>query len=564
MRLMPDWWVWRTRAVIEVPSVVRFWGRQASAVLAEVQCVLRQVLSASIGKRSLMAVAAVIIPLAAIIALLGISVRDELVEDELIGSLPISLAGSTEVRPVHTLAAVTGGPPADDAETLMQSSGAFRDLVPSPRPRPSYKPRPRRVHKMRNAPNNALPILSLAGSTEVRPVHTLAAVTGGPPADDAETLVQSSGTFRDLVPSPRPRPSYKPRPRRVHKMHNAPNNALPILSLLGATEVQPVRPLAALMNALPAGDAETLAQSFVASGEQDALPILPPAGSTEVQPVHTLAAVTGGPPADDAETLVQSPGAFRDLVPSPRPRPSYKPRPRRVHKMRNAPNSVAAGHAVAILKDLRDPSQIDKVVKDNPSNVFLLLMAEMRRASQETGHLVEKLMDEIEPAALTKEMNYASASRAQLEAYRLDLKAAETNAMAAIPRYVALLESEREKVEVVVQSLNMDDRYIRAALSGLDKRQAQSTDITSKILLANAELYRAIGGYLAILVEQFGHYKVSTNGHFMFSSQSIADRYNDASRQIKDAIKHVAELEEERKSLARFQQEEWARFALGK
>jgi hypothetical protein len=449
MRLMPDWWVWRTRAVIEVPSVVRFWGRQASAVLAEVQCVLRQVLSASIGKRSLMAVAAVIIPLAAIIALLGISVRDELVEDELIGSLPISLAGSTEVRPVHTLAAVTGGPPADDAETLMQSSGAFRDLVPSPRPRPSYKPRPRRVHKMRNAPNNALPILSLAGSTEVRPVHTLAAVTGGPPADDAETLVQSSGTFRDLVPSPRPRPSYKPRPRRVHKM-------------------------------------------------------------------------------------------------------------------RNAPNSVAAGHAVAILKDLRDPSQIDKVVKDNPSNVFLLLMAEMRRASQETGHLVEKLMDEIEPAALTKEMNYASASRAQLEAYRLDLKAAETNAMAAIPRYVALLESEREKVEVVVQSLNMDDRYIRAALSGLDKRQAQSTDITSKILLANAELYRAIGGYLAILVEQFGHYKVSTNGHFMFSSQSIADRYNDASRQIKDAIKHVAELEEERKSLARFQQEEWARFALGK
>ncbi len=71
--LMPAWPVWRTRAVIEVPSVVRFWGRQASAVLA---CVLRQVRSASIGKRSLMAVAAVIIPLAAIVALMGISIRD--------------------------------------------------------------------------------------------------------------------------------------------------------------------------------------------------------------------------------------------------------------------------------------------------------------------------------------------------------------------------------------------------------------------------------------------------------------------------------------------------------
>jgi hypothetical protein len=231
--------------------------------------------------------------------------------------------------------------------------------------------------------------------------------------------------------------------------------------------------------------------------------------------------------------------------------------------MRNAPNSVAAGHAVAILKDLRDPSQIDKVVKDNPSNVFLLLMAEMRRASQETGHLVEKLMDEIEPAALTKEMNYASASRAQLEAYRLDLKAAETNAMAAIPRYVALLESEREKVAVVVRSLDVDDRYIHAALSGIDKRQAQSTDLTSKMFSANAELYRATAGYVALLIEQFEHYKVSTNGHFMFSSQSIADRYDVASKQIDDAIKRISELEEERKNLAQFQQEQWERFASG-
>ncbi len=166
--LMPAWPVWRTRAVIEVPSVVRFWGRQASAVLA---CVLRQVRSASIGKRSLMAVAAVIIPLAAIVALMGISIRDELAEDELIGSLPTPPpAASTEIQPVHTLAAVAGGPPADDAETLVQSSGALRELVPSPRPRPSYKSRPRRVHKMRNPSNNVLPILSLAGATEVQPV----------------------------------------------------------------------------------------------------------------------------------------------------------------------------------------------------------------------------------------------------------------------------------------------------------------------------------------------------------------------------------------------------------
>jgi len=50
----------------------------------------------------------------------------------------------------------------------------------------------------------------------------------------------------------------------------------------------------------------------------------------------------------------------------------------------------------------------------------------------------------------------------------------------------------------------------------------------------------------------------------MFSSQSIADRYNDASRQVNDARKRVAELEEERKKLAQFQQKEWERFASGK
>jgi hypothetical protein len=164
--------------------------------------------------------------------------------------------------------------------------------------------------------------------------------------------------------------------------------------------------------------------------------------------------------------------------------------------MRNVPNYVGLTDAVASLKGLRDPSQIDRVVKNNPSNVFLLLMAEIRRASQETGRLTEKLIDEIEPPTLSKELNYASASLVQLEAYRLDLEAAEGNAMAAMSRYVALLESEREKVEVVVRSLNIDDRYIRAALRGIDKRQAQSMDIMSKMLSANAEFYRAAGRYV--------------------------------------------------------------------
>jgi hypothetical protein len=473
-----------------------------------------QILNASIGKRTLISVA--IISLALIVVLVAVSFRNELAEDELIGALPIlPPAGPTDVQPMRPLAASTAAQPAGDAETAMQSSGASRELVPSPRPRPVHKLRPRQAHNIRNIPDNVLPIL-LAGSIEVQPMRLLAASTAGPPAGDAETAMGSSGASQELVPSPPSRGVHKSRLRRAHNMRNRSNASVP-----------------------------------------------PPAGPTEVQPMRLLAVSTAAPPAGDAETTMQSSGASRELVPSSRPRPVHKLRLRQGHNIRNVPNNVGLRDAVAILKDLRDPSQIDRVVKDNPSNVFLLLMAEIRRASQETGRLIEKLIVEIEPPTLPKKLNYARASRAQLEAYRLDLEAAEANAMAAMSRYAALLESEREKVEVVVRSLKIDDRYIRAALSGIDKRQAQSTDITSKMLSANAEFYRATRGYVAFLIEQFEHYKVSTNGHFVFSSQSIADRYDVASKQINDAIKRIAELEEERKKLARFQQEEWERFASG-
>jgi len=512
-----------------------------------------QILNASTGKRTPISVA--IIALAVIVVLVAVSFRNELTEDEVIGALPIlPPAGPTELQPAPPLGALTAAPPAGDVETGMQTSRASRELVPSPRPRPVDKPRLRQARNIRDIP--VLPIL-LAGSIEVPPVRPLAALMAAPPVGDAETLVQDPVTFQERL-----------------------------LPLAGPREIQAVRPLAASTAAPPVGDAETAMRSSGASRElvrsptsrrahksrprrahnmgkrsNSSVATLPAAGPSEVQPVRPLAASTAAPPVGDAETAMQSSGTSRETVALPRP--VHKPRPRQARNIRIVPNNVGLRDAVAILKDVRDPSLIDRVVKDNPSNVLLLLMAEIRRASQETGRLMEKVIDEIEPPTLPKELNYARASRAQLEAYRLDLEAAEANAMAAMSRYVALLESEREKVEVVVRSLDIDDRYIRAALSGIDKRQAQSTDITSKMLLANAEFYRATGGYVAFLIEQFEHYKVSTNGHFMFSSQSMADRYEVASRQINDAIKRLAELEEERKKLTQFQQEEWERFASG-
>jgi hypothetical protein len=654
-----------------------------------------QILNASTCRRTLISLA--IIALAVIVVLVAVSFRNDLTEDELLGALPIlPPAGPTEVQPVRPLAASTAAPPAGDVETGMQTSTAFRELVPSPRPRPVDKRRLRQARNVREIPDNVLPIL-FAGAIEIQPVRPPAALITAPPVGDAETLVQdpitsseepgrllplagaieiqavrlpstaapaggpetgmqSSGASRELVPSPPSRRTHKSRPRRAHDMGKRSNSSVATLPAAGPNEIQPVRPPAASTAAPPAGGPEPAMQSSGASRElvpsppsrrahksrprraqkmgkrsnssvatlpaagpnevqavrpqsastaappvggpetsvqssgasrelvpsppsrrahkprrahdmgkrsNSSVATLPPAGPTEVQPVRPLAASTAAPPGGDAETAMQSSEASRELVPSPRPRPVQRSRQRQEHNIRNVPNNVRLRDAVVLLKDLRDQSQIEKVIQDNPSNIFLLLLAEIRRASQESDRLIENLIDEIEPPTLVRERNYAKASRAQLEAYRLDLEAAEANAMAAISRYVALLEREREKVEAVVRSLNLDDRYIRAALSGIDKRQAQSTDITSKMLSANAEFYRASGRYVAFLIEHFGYYKVSANGHFMFSSESIADRYEVVSRQINEAIKRIAELEEERKKLNQFKQEEWERFAWG-
>jgi hypothetical protein len=196
-----------------------------------------QIPNASIGKPTLISVA--IISLAAIVVLLAVSFRNQVTEDELIGALPLlPPPGPTEVQPAGALAASPAAPPVGDAETIKGSSGASRELTPSPRPRPMHKPRRRQGHQIRNIPDNVLSIL-LAGSIEVPPMRPLAALMAVASVGDAETLVQHPVTSEEPGP-------LKP--------------------LAGPTEIQAVRPLVA-STAAPVGDAETAMQSSRASRE---------------------------------------------------------------------------------------------------------------------------------------------------------------------------------------------------------------------------------------------------------------------------------------------------------
>jgi hypothetical protein len=96
-------------------------------------------------------------------------------------------------------------------------------------------------------------------------------------------------------------------------------------------------------------------------------------------------------------------------------------------------------------------------------------------------------------------------------------------------------------------------------LDHIDRRHAETTAFTSRMLLARAEFYHAYEKYVGVLVGESGAYKVA-NGQFIFPLQRTAERYNVAASAMTAAAKRVAELEEERKTLMQSQLAGWEQF----
>lgn len=182
------------------------------------------------------------------------------------------------------------------------------------------------------------------------------------------------------------------------------------------------------------------------------------------------------------------------------------------------------------------------------------LSATAARSANETSAAIEKLSNEIEPPGLSKHIDLGTASRSDLEALRSDLKTAEANATTFMPRYIALLKTERDRVDNYALSIRADKDTVSRVLDGIDKRHAQTMAFTSRRLLARADYYRAYENYLGVLVRNFGAYKV-VNGEFIFPIQGAVDRYNSAAHAMRIAAKRVNELEEERRTLIQSQQD---------
>ena len=225
-------------------------------------------------------------------------------------------------------------------------------------------------------------------------------------------------------------------------------------------------------------------------------------------------------------------------------------------------DSISALESRAALQGITDSGRIDEALRQHPSNKFLQMIAMATRAADETNAAVEKLATEVEPPGISKQINLGAASRGDLEALRRDLKTAGANATTLMPRYIAVLKTERDNVEKYALALHVEKDTISRLLDGLDKRHAEIMALTSRMLPARADFYRAYENYVAVLVGEFGAYKV-VDGQFIFPFQRTVDRYNVAAQAMTAATKRVAELEEERKGLKKSQQQGWLQFVKG-
>jgi hypothetical protein len=223
---------------------------------------------------------------------------------------------------------------------------------------------------------------------------------------------------------------------------------------------------------------------------------------------------------------------------------------------------IAARESQAILQGIGDPGQIEAALRQHPTNKILKLLAMANKAVDDTDVASEAMFRDVEQPAIPGNINLGAASRADLEALRRNLKTAEANAAAFMPRYAALLKAERDRIENDAHALHVGKDSLGGLLDNLDRRSAEMTEVTTRLMSARTGFYHAYESYVAVLAREFGSYKV-VDGQFIFPFQPAVDRYNAAGRAMTVAGTSVADLERQRQSLRQSQQAAWLQFVRG-
>jgi hypothetical protein len=210
----------------------------------------------------------------------------------------------------------------------------------------------------------------------------------------------------------------------------------------------------------------------------------------------------------------------------------------------------------AALPEITSPSQIEDALRQRPSDKLLRMLAAAAKAANDTRGAIDRLSAQIEPAGLSREINFASVTRGDLDAFRRDLKAAEVNSTAFLPRYGAIFKAEHDQVESAALSLHLPAEIASRGLEGLTQRQAKALNAISLTLAARADYYRAYDKYIAFLSGELGSFKVA-DGQFIFPLPRTVERYNTAAQAMTSAAKRVNDLETDLKKQNQPLPEEW-------
>lgn len=185
-----------------------------------------------------------------------------------------------------------------------------------------------------------------------------------------------------------------------------------------------------------------------------------------------------------------------------------------------------------------------EVVKQDPAIVLAQLTEKAAQAAAATDALAQKLWASIEPPSMQTPPSYATASRSDLESYFVDLETAEANAAAAQSQYAALLKAERDLIEDSARSSGLAESDWAGLLASVDERHSGVLELAKQMLQARGDLYRAMQGMQAVIIDQFGKYKVLPDGQIRLATKAMTDRMVAAGEQMNAANKALDRIEE--------------------
>ena len=217
---------------------------------------------------------------------------------------------------------------------------------------------------------------------------------------------------------------------------------------------------------------------------------------------------------------------------------------------------ISTQEGQAALRGISNPSELESALKQHPSNNILQLMAKTLKITNDTKAAIDQLSAQIEPPRLSKEPNFGSATRDELDSFRRDLKVAEANTRAFLPRYAAIFKAERAAIEAATVSFHVPKEIASQILDGVAQRHAKTLNAIALTLSARADYYSAYDKYVAFLSSELGSFKVVA-GQFIFPLQRTVERYSAAAQAMTSAGKRVSELEADMKKQEKPLPEEW-------